>query len=88
MLRLAFDKFKYSARTYNKFLGVARTFADMEYQKNINKSHILKVFMCRKIKNEQATIVVVQNMEREIYYIWYSTIYISYKLFWIHNQSL
>jgi len=59
MLRLAFDKFRYSARTYHKFLRVARTFADMECEKNINKSHVIKALMCREIEKEQATMVVV-----------------------------
>ena len=59
MLRLAFDKFRYSARTYHKFLRVARTFADMECEKNINKSHVIKALMCRAIEKEQAIMVVV-----------------------------
>ncbi|MGL6106663.1 YifB family Mg chelatase-like AAA ATPase [Romboutsia sp.] len=59
MLRLAFDKFQYSARTYHKFLRVARTFADMEGELHISKSHIVKALMCREIEKEQATMVVV-----------------------------
>ena len=37
VLMIAYDKFKYSARTYHKFLRVARTFADMAGEKNILK---------------------------------------------------
>lgn len=59
MLRLDFDKFRYSARTYHKFLRVARTFEDMECETNINKSHIIKALMCREIEKDQATMVVV-----------------------------
>ncbi|MGL5693745.1 MAG: ATP-binding protein [Peptostreptococcaceae bacterium] len=59
MLRQAYEKFQYSARTYHKFLRVARTFADMECEMNINKSHIIKALMCREIEKEQATMVVV-----------------------------
>lgn len=59
MMRLAYDKFKYSARTYHKFLRVARTFADMEGEQNILKNHIIKALMCREIEKEQATMVVV-----------------------------
>lgn len=59
LLKLAYERFKYSARTYHKFLRVARTFADMEGEKNINKSHIIKALMCREIEKEQATMVVV-----------------------------
>lgn len=29
LMNVAYDKFKYSVRTYHKFLRVARTFADM-----------------------------------------------------------
>lgn len=59
VLMIAYDKFKYSARTYHKFLRVARTFADMAGEKNILKSHIIKALMCREIEKEQATMVVV-----------------------------
>lgn len=40
LLQMAFDRYKYSARTFHKFLKVARTFADMEGSKNLNKRHI------------------------------------------------
>lgn len=59
LLKSAYDKFKYSARTYHKFLRLARTFADMEDEKNINKSHIIRALMCREIEKEQSTMVVV-----------------------------
>ncbi len=55
----AYEKFRYSARTYHKFLRVARTFADMEGSEKINRSHIIKALMCREIEKEQATMVVV-----------------------------
>lgn len=59
ILMLAYEKFKYSARTYHKFLRVARTFADMDGEENIKKTHIIKAIMCREIEKEQATMVVV-----------------------------
>ena len=59
LLKVAYEKFKYSARTYHKFLRVARTFADMDMEENINKSYIIKALMCREIEKEQATMVVV-----------------------------
>ena len=59
MLMFAYDRFKYSARTYHKFLRVARTFADMDNEENILKKHIVKALMCREIEKEQATMVVV-----------------------------
>lgn len=59
LLKFAYEKFRYSARTYHKFLRLARTFADMEEEKNINKFHIIKALMCREIEKEQSTMVVV-----------------------------
>lgn len=59
MLMIAYDRFKYSARTYHKFLRVERIFADMDGEESILKCHIIKALMCREIKKEQATMVVV-----------------------------
>lgn len=59
ILMRAYETFKYSARTYHKFLRVARTFADMEAESNIMKKHVIKALMCREIEKEQATMVVV-----------------------------
>lgn len=59
LLKIAYEKFKYSARTYHKFLRVARTFADMDMEERINKSYIIKALMCREIEKEQAAMVVV-----------------------------
>lgn len=47
VLQLAFDKFKYSARTFHKYLKVARTFADMEESEKIRKKDILSSLMAR-----------------------------------------
>ncbi|MEG0578682.1 MAG: YifB family Mg chelatase-like AAA ATPase [Niameybacter sp.] len=59
ILRQAYDKFNYSARTYHKFLKLARTFADMEGKDSINKFHIIKALMCREIEKEQARLHTV-----------------------------
>lgn len=59
ILQDAYEKFKYSARTYHKFLKVARTFADMEESDNIEKSHIIKALMCREIEKEQSNMEVI-----------------------------
>ena len=40
LLQMAFDRFNYSARTFHKFLKVARTFADMDGADNLSKQHI------------------------------------------------
>jgi magnesium chelatase family protein len=57
LLQLAYDRFKYSARTFHKFLKVARTFADMDGSNNIRKQDIAKVLMCRDHDKEQAKTV-------------------------------
>lgn len=59
ILRQAYDKFNYSARTYHKFLKLARTFADMDGNDSINKFHIIKALMCREIEKEQARLHTV-----------------------------
>ena len=40
LLKIAYDKYGYSARTYDKFLKVARTFADLDASPNIRKEDI------------------------------------------------
>jgi len=59
LLKMAFERFKYSARTYHKFLKVARTFADMDGSRNISRQHIAKALMCRDLDKEQVNMVVI-----------------------------
>jgi magnesium chelatase family protein len=59
ILRMAFERFNYSARTYHKFLKVARTFADIDGARNISKSHMAKALLCRDLDKEQAHMVVI-----------------------------
>lgn len=59
LLQLAFERFKYSARSFHKFLKVSRTFADMEASDKIRKQDIAKALMCRDLDKEQAQMVVV-----------------------------
>lgn len=59
LLQLAYDRFRYSARTFHKFLKVSRTFADMDGSENIRKSDIAKALMCRDLDKEQANMIVV-----------------------------
>lgn len=59
LLRQVFNKFKYSARTYHKFLKLARTYADMEESTHIHKSHLIKALMCRDIEKEQSHLRVI-----------------------------
>ena len=56
---MAYERFKFSARSYYKYLKVARTFADMENSKNIRKEDILKALMSRDLDKEESKMVVV-----------------------------
>ncbi len=42
IMKLAFEKYKFSARTYNKLLKVARTIADIDNSRDIEREHILE----------------------------------------------
>ena len=59
LLQMAFDRYKYSARTFHKFLKVARTFADMDGSKNLSKGHIAKALMCRDLEKGRVNMVVI-----------------------------
>jgi magnesium chelatase family protein len=47
LLNDAANKFKFSMRSYNRILKVARTIADLDHQKNINKIHISEAISFR-----------------------------------------
>lgn len=59
LLRLAYDRFQYSARTFHKFLKVARTFADMEESKDIRKKDVAAALLARDLDKEQANMLVI-----------------------------
>lgn len=61
MLQLAYDKFKYSARSFHKYLKVARTFADMEESENIRKKDILSSLMARDLDKDSIQMTVIQE---------------------------
>lgn len=52
IMQLAYDKFKYSARSFHKYLKVARTFADMEESDKIRKKDILSALMARDMDKD------------------------------------
>ncbi|MCB2293920.1 hypothetical protein LGK95_10345 [Clostridium algoriphilum] len=56
---MAFDRYNYSARTFHKFLKVARTFADMDGVENLSKRNIAKALMCRDLEKERVNMVVI-----------------------------
>jgi len=59
LLSLAFEKFHYSARTYNKFLKIARTFADLEESEVIRKKDVSAALMSRDLDKERSGMLVV-----------------------------
>lgn len=59
LLSLAFEKFQYSARTYNKFLKIARTFADLEASEHIRKQDISAALMARDMDKDRSGMLVV-----------------------------
>lgn len=53
LLQMAYDKYGYSARTYDKFLKIARTFADLDDSKDIRKKDIMNVLLSRDLDKEK-----------------------------------
>lgn len=52
IMKNAFDKFKFSARTYNKILKVARTIADLDGKFNIEDKHVLEAIRYRSMDSK------------------------------------
>ena len=59
LIQLAYERFRFSARSYHKYLKVARTFADMDGSQKIRKEDIVKALMSRDLDKEQADMIVV-----------------------------
>lgn len=59
LMQRAFEKFKYSARTFHKFLKLSRTFADLDGSDRIRKQDVANALMCRDLDKEQINMVVV-----------------------------
>jgi len=58
LLLKAFEKHQFSARTYDKILRLARTFADLNEEKEIGKSQIIRSLMARDLDKEHQTYLV------------------------------
>lgn len=52
LIKLAMDKFKLSARAYDRIIKVARTIADLDNQENINSRHIAEAINYRNLDRE------------------------------------
>ena len=59
LLRLAHDRYQYSARTFHKFLKVGRTIADLDGSEKIRKKDIAAALMSRDLEKEQVGMLVL-----------------------------
>ncbi len=59
LLQRAYDKYGYSARTYDKFLKIARTFADLDNSYEIRKNDIARVLLSRDLDKERTRMNIV-----------------------------
>ena len=59
LLKKAFDRFNFSARSYHKFLKLSRTFADMDNSKDIRIPHVAKALMCRDLDKEHSKMITI-----------------------------
>jgi magnesium chelatase family protein len=59
ILQRVYDRYKYSARTFHKFLKVSRTFADLEGAENIRKKDVMASIMSRDMEKEKVHMAVV-----------------------------
>lgn len=53
ILKMAFDMFEMSARSYNRILKVARTIADLENSENIKVEHITEALQYRNLDKKE-----------------------------------
>lgn len=59
LMELAYNKFKYSARSFHKYLKVARTFADMDGSEKIRKKDISASLMSRDLEKDKSVMAVL-----------------------------
>lgn len=52
IMEMAFKKYKFSARTYNKIIKMARTIADLDAKSDIEDNHILESIRYRTLNNK------------------------------------
>lgn len=49
---MAYEKYNFSARSYNKILKLSRTIADLDGENNIKTSHILEALRYRALDDK------------------------------------
>ncbi len=58
LLQKSYEKFQFSARTYNKIIKIARTFADIDESSEIYRKHIIFGLMSRDLDKDKNTLLV------------------------------
>lgn len=58
ILQRSYEKYQFSARTHNKVIKIARTFADLDDSKEILKKHMIYGLMARDLDKEKNTMLV------------------------------
>jgi len=61
LLQLAYDRFHYSARTFHKFLKLARTLADLDGSPEIRKQDVSGALLSRDLDKDQLSLLVVRG---------------------------
>lgn len=51
LMKVAFKKYKFSARSYNKILKISRTIADLDNSDSIKEHHLLEAIRYRRFEN-------------------------------------
>lgn len=59
LLQRAHDRYEYSARSYHKYLKIARTFADLDGAKKIREKDIARALMARDLEQENMGLMVL-----------------------------
>jgi magnesium chelatase family protein len=59
ILPMAYERYRYDARTFIKFLKIARTFADMKGASVIRKKDIAAALMARDLNKDHSGMMVV-----------------------------
>lgn len=60
LLQKSYERFQFSARTHNKIIKIARTFADMDESKEILKKHMIYGLMSRDLDKDKTTMLVMK----------------------------
>jgi len=60
LFKKAYERFKYSARAFHKFIKLSRTLADLEGSPAIRRQDVAAALMSRDIDREHAGLMVIR----------------------------